>query len=152
MDLERLTFFSSGERVQRAMAESGRLYGGIVRERVREAGKTVTRYCFDMAGKRYPIPEDLMDTLLKSVGVGVLKKHLRYEIAADAGALGTRDRGIPARVVKLLDYGRAQYTLIDIGGSILPILSPPTQEKEVYFVPDLHRITYVDDAMDVILL
>ena len=152
MDLERLTFFSAGERVQSAMAESGRLYGAVVRERVREAGKTVTRYCFDMAGKHYPIPEDLMDTLLKSAGVGVLKKRLRYEIAADAGSLGTRDEGIPARVVKSLDYGRTQYTLLDIGGSILPILAPPPQEKEVFLVPDLHRITYVDDAIDVILL
>ena len=152
IDLERLTFFSEGERVQSAMAESGRLYGGIVRERVREEGKTVIRYCFEMAGKRYPIPEALMDTLLKSAGLGVLKKRLRYEIAADAGTLGTREGGISARVVKSLDYGRAHYTLLDIGGSILPILAPPPKEKEVYLVPDLYRITYVDDAMDVILL
>ena len=54
--------------------------------------------------------------------------------------------------MKSLDYGRAHYTLLDIGGSILPILAPPPKEKEVYLVPDLYRITYVDDAMDVILL
>lgn len=144
---------SAGERVLvEPMKSVCALGGSIVRERIRaEGGKKQTVYRFEVEGVRLPIPEELLQNLLHTAGLSVLKKHLRYEIPPSAVRIG--EGPFRGSVLRTVDYGDGErYAILLVGGRELIAHAEAPLEGQVAFDLCLGEITLVDDDLDVVLL
>ena len=150
-DFQRAFFYRDGACICEAMREKSMLYGRMHRETVRKDRKKTVAYCFEMAGIRHPIPDAILSKLLKSAGMGILKKKLRYEIPPHAVSVGAGD--IPAAVLKNLDYGAGgHFTVLLIDGREVIARTDRAFEGHTVVSVDLEAITYFDDEQDVLLL
>lgn len=158
IDWKRVRFFDGEICIREAMPETSPLYGSIVRDTVKrkaEDGKGAGRskksvlYSFDIAGVKHEIPDEILERLLKTVGISVLHKKLRYEIPPDAVTIGHGE--ITAHVLDTLDFGDEIYSVLSVGGRRVIARSDGTLEGSVKLLLDLFRVTYVDDELDVIL-
>lgn len=159
IDWKRVRFFDGAVCIREALPERSALYGSIVRDTVKrdvqdERGimrhrKTV-RYSFEIAGVKHEIPDEILEKLLKTVGTGVLRKKLRYEIPPEAFRLGVGE--IEASVLGTLDYGGECFSVLSVDGRKVIARSGGKDAGNVKLGIDLFRVTYVDDELDVILL
>ena len=158
LDFRQITMTDVRGRTVSALRERSCLYGRILREssvrsdaeRGAGRGRKAVRFLFEMEGARYEIPDALMERLLKTAGVGVLKRALRYEIPPEAIRIG--EGSGEGHVLRMLDYGDgALYCLLSVGGRELVARTDTLQSGTVRFSVDLSAVTFVDDRLDVIL-
>lgn len=155
IDFKTVTFFEKNKCVCEALSDKSPLYGAIMRDTVREVTpegrrRKAVEYSFEIAGEKYRIPDDILEKLLKTAGMGVLKKKLRYEIPPHAVKVG--EGKIAASVLRNLDYGDEHYTVLSVGGREVIARTDGAWEGNVQIDIALHDITYIDDGLDVILM
>ncbi|MBO5111621.1 MAG: sn-glycerol-3-phosphate ABC transporter ATP-binding protein UgpC [Clostridia bacterium] len=148
-DFRKITWFQEGKIIQPPLLESSTLFGSVIRRRIREGGHKKTEFHLTVGEAELPLPDDILEELIKTAGVAILKKKLRYKIPPDA--LTVSDHGIRATVTRYLDYGAHKYILAQTETQTLLAETGAEIAGCICLIPDLHRLTYISDADDVIL-
>lgn len=149
LDFRRITWYKDESVALARMAEHGILFGIVKRVCLKENGRKRTEFHLTVGDGEFLLPDAILSELIKTAGIGILKKPLRYEIPPDA--ISVTSQGIRARILNCLDYGTHKYLEVESGGRTLLVETEREMDGFVCLTPDLARIRYISDSDDVIL-
>lgn len=138
---EKITFMRNKLAVAEALPQENRLNGTYVRLK---EGKNKNHYIV-IGGVKVPAPMDFNQKMY-DVGRTIFKRKLAFGEEPDC--ISFADDGVPVQVDKVLDYGCAQYAVMELGGQKLYIRldGPVPEEPHIKF--DFSRIKVYDSDID----
>ncbi|MGN1235240.1 MAG: hypothetical protein ACI4U2_04615, partial [Christensenellaceae bacterium] len=77
----------------------------------------------------------------------VFKKPYRYECSCYDLTIG--EEGIPAIVRGVVDYGKEQFAVCDVGGERVNVFIKEPVSGTIHLVPDIHKLAIIQDDLDI---
>ncbi len=120
-------------------------------------GKKAISFVASINGVDYDCPNSVCMKLFNIKGRKVFNVPLRYEVSCFNVRL-VEGYGLQGEVVKVLDYGREKFLLLDIGGQLVCVADDGQSgvangySGEVRLGINLDETTFIDDLIDIILV
>lgn len=166
IDLKRCGFVADGREVITALPSENKLIGKLSKHK---EGKQI-EFTLEMGEKSFGCPADMANRMINGLGTHPFDAQLEIRFAPCDYADG--DNGIPARVVRVLDYGNELFAECSVK-ELLPAVKgrkktevrETVAEKTVYLkvdrgfkaeyinlVPDMSKISVYDVGQDIRLV
>ena len=155
LDAKKLAILSGGEEIVSPMPATVSLGGKFrkvkVQEEVDGKKKKVVEFKLSVEGVDFPAPERISTKLLASLGVRrAFSKELRFECTPYD--ITFAEDGIPAEVVKTVDYGTETFAVCKVGEREFFVKTEGEVAGRVHLVPALEKLAVIQADMDIRLV
>ena len=121
-------------------------------EEVEEKGKIVRkkaiRFFLDIEGVEFPAPDNISAKLISALSARkAFEKQLSYECSS-YGLLVT-ENGIPAKVLRIADYGTEKFAVCAIGDKEVYVRTDAELEGEIFLTPDFETMGVIQADMGI---
>ena len=154
-DFSRITVEACG--IHPLRMENG-LEGRFTKEKeLDDRGRRVYRFYLDAGDQPIAADGDLCEKLFSCKGSAIFHTSLIYRFPAEAVTVMPRQRepdrtALAGRVIRILDYGRAAYGEIDVGGRTVTAPYSGRAGDLVSIAIDQSKLTVVDAEADIIIV
>ena len=134
-----------------------RLSGRFTKEKeLDDKGRKVYRFYLDMEDMPVPAEGEVCEKLFSCKGTAIFRTALEYRFPPDAVTVTPRGKdektALMGRVKRVLDYGRAVYAEIDVGGKRIVTPYSGKVGEAVALTIDQGRLTLVDAEADIVIV
>ena len=155
VDFSRITVAACGIRPH---PNENSLRGRFTKEKEMDGkGKRVYRFYLDMEDQPIAADEALCEKLFSCKGTAIFRTALEYRFPPDAVTVTARGAGeekdaLRGRVRRILDYGRAVYAEVDVGGKTVIAPYNGKTGDAVSLTLNQELLTVVDAEADIIIV
>ncbi len=156
IDMKKIALLRNGEEVVRPMPLTATFGGSLkkckVTEEVEKNGKTVqgkvVRFFLNIEGVDFPAPERISAKLISALSARkAFDTQLRYECSSYG--LFVTESGIPAKVLRIADYGTEKFAVCAIGEREVYLKTETELEGEIFLTPDFETLSIIQADLDI---